>query len=186
MAIDINGGVHIGTIEIYAIAFAFIGLISSKSLAIPAYTTRQRTSTRSRRIVFTEFSFNGPIVGQVQFPPVCVIIIRTGCRRIVSQAKGPIGSKIQAAAIASYLFRSIATGQQGQPDGQRQYDFIHGNKYLKDYRVPILLSQLSRSGEVPGTEEHPLRHRGRHRSAPRNDGTGTGKISLPRHRRLSF
>ena len=166
MAIDINGGVHIGTIEIYAIAFALIGLIGSKSLAIPAYTTRQCTSTRSRRIVFTEFSFNGPIVGQVQFPPVCVIIIRTGCRRIVSQAKGPVGSKIQATVIASYLFRSIATGQQGQPDGQRQYDFIHSNKYLKDYRVPIPLSQLFRSREVPGTGEGIVRHRGTTRSVP--------------------
>ena len=45
MSIDINGGVHIGTIEIYAITLAFIGLISSKSLAIPPYTTGQCTSS---------------------------------------------------------------------------------------------------------------------------------------------
>jgi hypothetical protein len=44
MPININGGVHIDTIEIYAIALALIDLIGNKSLTIPTYTTRQSTS----------------------------------------------------------------------------------------------------------------------------------------------
>ena len=84
MAVDIDGGVHVDTVEIDVDHFAAVCRIKRESLAVPSCSARESPSARSGRIVDTEIPVDGPVVRQVEDPPSGIIVFRiTELRRII-------------------------------------------------------------------------------------------------------
>ena len=103
MAVDVDGAVHVHAIKVYVEAFALVRLVHGKGFAVPAHASGQRASASARRIVFRKIALDGPIVRQVQLPPLRVVV--GGLRGIGNIAKPecPAGGKVLPAAIALFF-----------------------------------------------------------------------------------
>ncbi len=62
-------------------------------LAVPPDAAGEGAATGSRRVAGVEIALDGPIVGDVELPPMGIIILRTGHLRRIAQNKLPVAIK---------------------------------------------------------------------------------------------
>ena len=72
MAVDIDRGVHVDTIEANDIAVELLLGVDGEMLAIPAHSSGQGTTAGTRGITWQEVALDRPVVGQVERSPSLV------------------------------------------------------------------------------------------------------------------
>ena len=94
--IEIHIRIHMDTIKYNPDFLVHIGLFRDKSLSVPSDTSGKCTAPRSGRIIFTEITLYGPIMGEIQHPPLLVHKVCIGSFWSVSQSETPAFGKINS------------------------------------------------------------------------------------------
>ena len=94
MTVQPDFAVPVNAVKINIDHFPFVAFRQFEVFPIPPCSARQRTASRSCRVIEGEIRLDAPVVRQVQYPPIAVI--RTGSRSIglfFCQGKAPIPVK---------------------------------------------------------------------------------------------
>ena len=65
LSVEVDGRIHVSTVEMNVDAFSGIFLVNLEVLAIPAHSAGKSTSARTRKIFLAEISFDSPIVRKI-------------------------------------------------------------------------------------------------------------------------
>ena len=111
MAVDVDGRVHVNSIEGDGKSVVLLFRIHGEMLAVPSYSARQSASAGSRRIAWREIALYRPVMRQIQASPMGVSIISFphSCR--ISQGEKP--PFIKRLMFASAQRKSEKSAHQG-------------------------------------------------------------------------
>ena len=141
MTVDIDRGIHVGSVEVHINTLFKVGGCDVKAFTIPAYASGECTSACAAGVVDAEIALDGPIVRQRESAPLRIVeccLLRPGHF-----------AKMEAPACVEALGTAVGTAQRhryGQ-DSQQQNAYPDGKFSMSVYslfHVIILFNRKSK------------------------------------------